>query len=130
MIGDQLQKAIYAKLVSDSVASGRIYDRVPENPTFPYVTIGDEDILNDGNTCNDAWTVYHDIHAWSRPSTGSKVEVKGLVASIVNSVANTLTLTGFEVILAELENVRTLRDPDGITEHAVVSIRYEIQPLE
>ena len=130
MLGDQLQKAIYAKLVADNVASGRVYDRVPEARVFPYVTIGDEDISNDGNTCNDAWTVFSDIHAWSRPATGSKSEVKGLAASIVNSVASVLTLTGFQVILAELENVRTLRDPDGITEHAVVSIRYEIQPLE
>lgn len=128
MIGSQLQKAIYAQLVTDDVCSGRVYDNPPESRVFPYVTIGDENITDAGNVCEDGWTVYADIHAWSRPETGSKAEVKDIQASIVNSARSELILTGFEVVLAELDSARTFRDPDGITEHSVITIRYEIEP--
>lgn len=128
MIGSQLQAAIYTVLTGASVAGGRIYDRVPEGPTYPYVTIGDDQTINAGNVCEDGWTVYADVHVWSRPANESKGEVKGLVATIVPLLATELTVTGHLVVLGELETVRTFRDPDGLTEHSVITIRYEVEP--
>ncbi|WP_353641321.1 DUF3168 domain-containing protein [Mesorhizobium sp. WSM2239] len=129
MIGSQLQKAIFAALITETaVADGRIYDRVPENPTFPYVTIGDAQVINDGNSCGDGWEVFEDVHLWSRPESGSKVEVKDLAPSVVSRLATTLAVTGFVVILAELNSSRTFRDPDGLTEHSVLTFRFLLDP--
>ncbi|MBL4767634.1 MAG: DUF3168 domain-containing protein [Rhodobacteraceae bacterium] len=128
MIGSQLQKAIFEAL--SGVADGRIYDRVPPDAVFPYVTIGDEDILNDGNSCNDAWSVSATVHGWSRSGTGSKIEVKDLTADIVTVLENELTVTDFLIVVAELESARIISDPDGITDHAIITIRYELEPIE
>lgn len=126
MIGAQLQAAIYTSLAG--VAGGRVYDRPPASPVFPYVTIGDEQVIDDGNACADGWEVFPDVHVWSRSVSGSKAELKGLVAQIVPLVTAITTVTGFAVIAAELRTVRSLRDPDGLTEHAVLNFRFLIDP--
>ena len=129
MIGAELQKAIFAALTAaPTVAGGRVYDRVPAVPVFPYVTIGDEQVVDDGNSCDDGWEVFSDIHVWSRPATGSKTEVKDLAPPIVARLRTALAVTGFVVVVAALETMRTFRDPDGLTEHSVLTFRYLLQP--
>src|SRR5690606_34227972 len=67
MIGPELQKAIYDALKTvPAVAGGRVYDSVPSNAEFPYVTIGGEQTVDDGNSCEDGWEVFTDVHVWSR----------------------------------------------------------------
>jgi len=128
VIGGELQQAIYAALVAGSIAGGRIYDRVPAGAMFPYVTIGDEQVLDDGSECMDAWEVISDVHVWSRPDGGSKLELKALVAEIVPRLATTLTVSGFRTVVGDMQTVRSFRDPDGLTEHAVLSFRFLIDP--
>jgi hypothetical protein len=128
MIGSQLQKAIFAALTDADVCGDRVYDRVPKGAVFPYVTIGDEQVIDDGNTCADAWEIFPDVHVWSRPGTGSKVELKDTVAAVVAAVRGIAAVTDYTVILAELSTSRTLRDPDGITEHAVLTFRFLLEP--
>lgn len=131
MIGAELQKAIWSALAESSpaVAGGRVYDQVPGDPTFPYVTIGDEQVLDDGNSCGDAWEVFSDIHVWSRPASGSKAEAKGIVADIVPLVVAIAGVENFDVVSAQLQNSRTVRDPDGLTEHAVLTFRFLLDPI-
>ncbi|MBA3576185.1 MAG: DUF3168 domain-containing protein [Sphingomonas sp.] len=129
MIGSQLQTAIFAALTAaTALAGGRVYDRVPPDPVFPYITIGDDQVIDHGNSCDDGWEVFADIHLWSRPVTGSKVEAKDLAAAVVGRLKALLTVSGFTVIIAALETSRTFRDPDGKTEHAVLTFRYVLQP--
>jgi hypothetical protein len=128
MIGPQLQGAIYSALTTANVASGRVYDRVPKDPTFPYVTIGDEQVIDDGNTCQDGWEVDPDVHCWSRPANGSKAEVKELAAAVVTAVTGIASITSFSLVSITHETTRVFRDPDGLTEHAVVSFRALIDP--
>ena len=131
MLGSQLQTAIYSALTnaSPSIAGGRVYDRVPGSPTFPYISIGDEQVIDDGNTCDDGWEVFPDVHIWSRSTAGSKLEIKGIIAQVVPAVVGISSISGsFTVIAAQLETARTFRDPDGLTEHAVCSFRFVIIP--
>ncbi len=130
MIGGALQKAIFTALTaSPAVAGGRIYDQVPKGAVFPYVTIGDEQVIDDSNGCSDAWEAFADVHVWSRPATGSKIEAKDLAASIVTRLSTELPVAGFVTILGTLQTMRTFRDPDGLTEHAVLTFRYLIDPV-
>lgn len=127
MIGTEFQTAIYDALTAGpSIASGRVYDRVPANPTFPYVAIGDEQIVDDGNTCDDGWEVFEDVHVWSRAS--GFPETKGLIQAIVPRLAAINAVPGFTVIAVEVENTRVFRDPDGLTSHGVISMRFVITP--
>lgn len=128
MIGSQFQAALHAALTSANICSGRIYDRVPEGVTFPYVTIGDEQVIDDGNSCDDGWNLYADVHVWSRPDAGSKAEVKTLAAAVVTAVKGITSIS--EHTLIELQHDRSLfrRERDGMTEHAVITFRAIVGP--
>jgi hypothetical protein len=128
MIGAEVQKAIFAALSDAGIAGGNIFDQVPESDPFPRITIGDEQVLDDSNTCQDGWEVFSDVHCWSRPESGSKVEVKTIAAAVVSAVRAIATITGFSLVSIEHQTTRVFRDPDGQTEHAVVSFRALVDP--
>lgn len=123
MIGAQLQQAIFSALTSASICGGRIYDRFSEDVAFPRVMIGDEQVISDGNSCGDAWEVFSDIHVFSRPDTGSKVEAKTILAEIVTAIKTISAVDDFLLVSIELQSTRTIRDPDGLTEHSILTFR-------
>lgn len=130
MIGAALQKAVYAALNAEpAVAGGRIYDGVPRAVQFPYVTIGDEQVIEDGNACGDGWEVFVDVHVWSRPALESKVEVKELAGAVAARLNTEIPVEGFATVLGKLQTIRIFLDPDGKTQHAVVTARYLLDPL-
>jgi hypothetical protein len=118
-----LQGAILSALkASPAVAAGRVYDRVPENPVFPYVTIGDGDSVGDDNDCWDATEFTAQVHVWSR-AVGYP-EVKGLASDVRSRLTTEFSVSGFKVTNAQHLITRFMRDPDGLTSHAVVELRY------
>lgn len=126
MVGPEVQAAIYASLTTAQppIAGGRVYDQVPANAVFPYVTIGDEQVTDAGDACGDAWDVFADLHVWSRPESGSKGEAKGLAQRIVPVLLGVDAAGPFQVKLAVLETYRVFRDGDGLTEHGVMTFRF------
>lgn len=128
MIGAQVQKAIYDVLVAASICSGRIYDRVPDGATYPYVTIGDESVSDQSNSCNPAWDVIADVHVWSRPDGASKAEVKAIGATVVNTVLAMTTVSGFVLSRVDFETSLTRRESDGLTEHMICIFRVCVDP--
>jgi len=129
MIGDEVQRAIYGALTAaPALAGGNVFDQVPENEPFPHITIGDEQVIDDSNTCQDGWEVHTDVHCWSRPVDGSKGEVKKLAASVVTRITAITSISGLSLVSLTHETTRVFRDPDGKTEHAVVSFRALIDP--
>lgn len=119
----EIQRAIVAALkVATAVAGGRIYDRIPDNPTFPYVQVGDGETVGDDNPCFDASEVNVQAHVWSR-AVGYP-EAKAIAAVVRTRLTQEFTITGFKVTEAEHVVTRYLRDPDGLTSHAVVEMRY------
>lgn len=137
MIGPELQKAVFAALTAaPAICDGRVYDNPPDEArrststgaAWPYATIGDDQVVDAGNSCGDGWEVFCDVHLWSRSSSLSKLEAKTLAAAIVERLTALDTVDGFVVIAATLETSRTFRDPDGITEHGVVTMRFLLDP--
>lgn len=120
-----LQGAIVAALkASPAVAGGRIYDSVPPSPSFPYVTIGLSDTVGDDNECWDASECNVQVHVWSR-AVGMP-EAKGIAAMVRDRLTTEFSLTDFRVVNAQYVTTRYLRDPDGLTTHAVVELTYLI----
>ena len=129
MIAGELQKAIFAALTAaPALASGNVFDQVPEGDPFPRITIGDEQVIDDSTTCQDGWEVSTDVHCWSRPETGSKLEVKQLAADVVARITAISIIAGLSLVSLTHETTRVFRDPDGLTEHAVVTFRALIDP--
>lgn len=125
MISTEVQQAIYDALTATpAVAGGRVYDTVPDNAIFPYVSIGQEQVVGDGNACGDGWEVHADVHVWSRKP--GFPEAKGIAAAAVERVTAIASLSGVRVVQVEFQDQRALRDPDGLTSHVVISFRFLI----
>lgn len=120
-----LQAAIVTVLKDAGVAGGRVYDPIPDLPTFPYVTVGDDQVVGDDDECGDNSEVFVRIHGWSR--TQGYPEVKALAALIRSTIrAATFTLSGFTTVVVEFQQTQFLQDPDGLTRHSVTEFRFLI----
>jgi hypothetical protein len=131
MLGEQLQGAIYTALHEAQVCGGRIYDGVPEKPAFPYITIGDSQVIDDGGgdpQCTGGWEIFEDIHIWSRHPERSKRELKQISAQVASVLLDVATVEDFRVVVRQVQAFRAFRDPDGITEHGVLTMRFLLDP--
>lgn len=118
-----LQGAIVAALkAAPPVCGGRVFDSVPAGAEFPYVSLGEAEVLGDDNACWAASDVTVRVHVWSR-AVGFP-EAKGIAAEVRARCVAEFPLDGFVVTSAEHVQTRHLRDPDGLTSHAVVELRY------
>ncbi len=126
----ELQGAIVARLKADAAVAalinGRVYDSVPANPVFPYVTIGPADSNGDDADCIAGLEVAQQIDCWSR-ATGFP-ECKKLVDAV------RAALHGYEpdlasnaVVFFEHRSSRITRDPDGLTSHGILGFEGAIE---
>lgn len=125
----ELQASLLATLkgVSPSIAGARIFDQPPKDPTFPYVTIGDCQVLPTKFDAVDGAEVYPQIDVWSR-AVGypeAKTITKQVMAAL-DEVA--FSVTGFRLVVFEFQSVQYLRDPDGLTRHAAITFRGLLEP--
>lgn len=126
-VSAELQKLIYDRLVANTgvhaICADRIYDRVPENASFPYVAFGPSDQVEDDAECITGVVETIQIDCWSRYQGGMK-EVKDL-ADAVRSALHLYSGSFSTNALVEMRiiSVRFFRDPDGLSSQAVVSVQ-------
>lgn len=126
----EIQKAVYATLAANAGVKAligdpaRVYDRVPDNFAFPYVTIGDDQIIDDSNSCADAFEVFCSVHVWSRAV--GRIEAKTIGAAVREALDSQLSITGFTVAEWRAQPARYFVEPDGLTTHGVLVFRYLI----
>lgn len=119
----ELQGAIVARLKADAAVTGligsRVYDRVPDAGTFPYVSFGPEQILPDDADCITGFEISMQIDAWSRGVGFPEVK---RIAEAVRAALHAVELTLMDNALVSFEHrqTRIFRDPDGITNHAAI----------
>lgn len=128
----ELQTAVVTKLKADSgvaaIVANRIYDFVPPDADFPYVSIADSQVLPDKADCIDGTEISFGIDGWSRSKTIP--EVKQISKAIVAALDDKdLTVSGYAAVVFELQSISYLRDPDGLTRHVAISFRALIQSL-
>lgn len=122
----EMQGAVFAALQADAAVSalvaGRVYDRVPETATFPYIQIGSFQTLDDGADCIDATEVFATIHAWSR-SVG-QVEAKRIASAVRAALHDKpLALTAYRMVDVRHRSSVITADPDGESTHGVITFR-------
>ena len=126
----ELQACITRTLKNNSgvqaVVGQRVYDEVPSNPTFPYISLGDNQVLPDKADCIDGTEVFWQIDGWARDPTYpmTKSISKAVVAALDDQ---TLTISGYTAVVAEINRIDYLHDPDGITRHVAINFRFLIQ---
>ncbi|MFC7399588.1 DUF3168 domain-containing protein [Chelatococcus sp. GCM10030263] len=121
-----LQAAAVAALKADAalaaLIAGRVFDRVEPNAVFPYVNLTGFQLVQDDADCVDGAEVFFDVHVWSQAVARTEAaEIAGAVRSVLHGAD--LVLPGFDLLLIEHRDTRYLRDPDGVINHAVVTVR-------
>jgi len=134
---DALQAALVTALKGDPAVSAiiadRVYDQVPPGAVFPYLVIGDDQVIADDlpdlpDGDEPLSQVFARIHAWSR-ATGFP-EVKDLAGKVRNALRGAaLSLDGFRLDVRQHLQTRYLVDPDGLTRHAVVEFKFLVTHL-
>lgn len=125
-----LQKAMVAALKAHAgltaLIDGRVYDRVSTTAARPYVSLGNDQLLDDGNACGDAWEVLATVDVWS--TEPGQTEVKRIASAVRDALAAELEIEGFTVVSGTHRDTIYLDDPDGTTSHGVVRLTYLIDP--
>lgn len=121
----ELQGAIVAQLKADAtltaLVAGRIYDQPPTPVTFPYVEIGEAQVIRTDATCISAGEVYLTMHAWSQ-AVGYP-EVKRIADAVVEALHHApLNLATNRLISISHRQNRVFRDSDGLSSHAVIEL--------
>lgn len=129
-----VQTAIIAALAGSSdvkpLVADRVYDSPPGNPPFPYLTVGDGDTIADkadGGYDGADNAIY--VHVWSQEQ-GSFNLAKRIAAAVKGTIDGAALDLGAGQRLVEIFHTETrfLRDPDGITSHAVVMFTAFTEP--
>lgn len=130
----ELQVAIYNALLGDaevaSFVGGRVYDGVPSNSKFPYISFGPSDTLNDHLDGIDASTETIQLDVWSREH-GRLRPCKDLC----DAVRGALDLAELELvvnaaIVVRVQGVRVFIDADGITAHGVITVEADLETID
>jgi hypothetical protein len=128
----ELQGAILAHLKADPAVSalvnGRIYDTVPPETQFPYISFGPVDDNEEDADCIYSSMVYQQIDVWSRDVGYPEVKrIAGAVRAALHDKEVELALT--ENALADIRHrqTTTVRDPDGLTNHSIMGFEALIE---
>lgn len=128
----EIQAAIAASLKSNgalpAVVGARIFDAPPTAPTFPYITLGDCQVLPDKADCIDGAELSIQIDVWSRAV--GYVETKSIAKAIVAKLDDQpLSVAAHNVVVFEHQSTNYLRDTDGLTRHAAITFRSLTTPV-
>lgn len=117
-----LQGIIYQTLRASgsrtaALVNGRVYDHVPADAEFPYVSFGPSTATADDFECADGLEVIQQIDIWSRlPGFREAKQIAAAVRGDLHRLEADLGV-GFGKVEIMFRNSRDLRDPDGITSH-------------
>lgn len=108
----------------------RLYDSVPPNPVFPYITIGESQVIPDVADCIDGSEVFPVIHIWSRSS--GYTEAKKIAATIWTVLRTaTFTMTENRCVLFERDELgdQIGAETDTVTKHIASHYRALCEPV-
>lgn len=132
----ELQKAVLARLLATAaltaIVSTRIWDRPPANvaANYPYVTLGESQVLPDNGDCYAGSEVNFVINGWSQRTT--REEIKRIGAAIRRALddepADPLMLTNHSVVSCQFVRSDVFLDEDGRTQRIAVRFRALTEP--
>lgn len=130
---DPLQKAIRAALVAAPglapLVGTRIYDAVPAGgATKPYLSFGPFDVITEEADEYEGSDTTIQIDAWADGPDSVGVKRVGREVRAALHGASLALDQNQRLVALTVEQIRYLRDPDGITAHGVITIRARTEP--
>ena len=123
-----LQVSLFNRLKNDTALTARakVYDSVSESAAMPYVTVGEDTSVDNGNKSYDGEIITHTLHVWS--SYNGRKEVKELMNTVLQSVTSKpLSLEGgFFVEDTRLDLMQVLDVNGSPAKHGVIRFRFKI----
>jgi hypothetical protein len=101
----------------------RIYSVVPQNAPLPFIRIGDDQVMSDGEECASSSEIFALVHVWTKPDPPGVQLGRQIAGVIRDTLAPDLAIVGFDTVLAMFIDARHLTDPDG-SSHAVLTFHY------
>lgn len=98
----------------------------PNGAPYPYIVIGEDQIIGDDTECASGSEVVVTVHVWARATTPTETrrQQKRIAGAVRAALVQPLALDGHTMDEWELESLQHLTDPDGLTGHSVLSVRY------
>lgn len=119
-----LQRKVFELLSTDVDLKGllrgekKVLDYVPDNPEYPYVTIGDIDHNDFGSHTHDGVDSVLMIHVWSQLAGKSEaMQIQNRIYQLLHDVD--LQIDSFPTVNCRETFSQVLKDPDGKTHHGV-----------
>jgi len=103
------------------VGNNKIFDNVPQDTAYPYVVIGNINVINTGTKTLDGNEYNLDIDVWSEYR--GKKEISDAMERIYELLHDTTySVSGANFVNSQVRSTITLVENDGITRHAVLSL--------
>lgn len=121
-----LQQAVYGKLTADSTLMGLVtgvFDEVPEDQAFPYVTLGSITELADDAHDRQGLTAQVVLHIWSK-YRGYQEAAQILTAVDQVLDRKPLVVDGFTDISIAQAQHQSMRDTDPTLRH--INVMYRV----
>lgn len=127
----ELQTAVYARLAADpdvsALVTGRVYDNVPAEPEFPYISFGPSDHYTDDSDCISSRMETLQIDCWARDHGKMRParELADAVKAALHEYEVEFPVNG--LVEMRVTAVRVIGDPDGRTAHGIVTLQAIIE---
>jgi hypothetical protein len=100
----------------------RLYSVVPQNAPLPFLRVGDDQIIDDGDQCATSSEIFSTVHLWTKPDPPS-AQLGRRIAGVLRTVLVALDLTDFDTEVQVFVDARHMTDADG-SSHAVLTFHY------
>lgn len=127
-----LRAAIHDALVADGALTAvlggpRVYDEVPGDAVFPYVTLGDDRIADASTGTEPGEEHQLTLHGWSRQ--GGHREAHEIAGALLQALDDApLSLAGYDLVNLRFAVADIRREADGRTYHALVRFQAVTEP--
>jgi hypothetical protein len=129
-----LQKSVRGRLISEEtvtalVPAANILDRNERPNPRPSIVIGEGQSVDEGDSIARTLTrVYLDLHVWvEEPSTEISKRIAGSIRAAMK--VRPQIEDGYRFADCRVRGTRFMRDPDGVTSHAIVTIDALVQEV-
>ena len=125
-----VQKALRQRLIAVNalialVPANHILDRNQRPVPVPSIILGEAQAVDEGaDIARRRVRVWHTMHVWTRePGLAQAAAIAGAIRAALHGRRQDLNMDpAFHLIDVRVADLRTMRDPDGETGHAVVTV--------
>lgn len=124
-----IQKSLIDTLKNDTQLNriiSNVYDYVPEKPTFPYISIGEDSLTELDTSSHDGASCALYIHTWSAQKGRKQTKaIQGHIRRILHRVE--LEHFNYSFHYCRWESSQSFIDADGVTRHGICLYNIFIQ---